>query len=476
MKHSILIIFLFFSTYTFGQQKYDGYKVDNSSKCYSGKIASQWIYMYFELSKDSTFQGYYHYDKYNENIKILGSYRNDSIYIFEFDKNSNKVAVFKGVFFRNSTLGFSGFWYSLLNNKKFSFELHEYHVTGDICSVNEQNHSLILDYNNEMHKIPISRYLDNRFNYIYSNLYNERLNGKFYSIFTFTNIVSFRKGKSQLDETLMYVKFNSDGIIDTVQTFRIKSDNNNIINNVNYGSLGSFKDSINIDIYRLNEEHKINLTISRAQIEKGIQLTEDSIIIFPCFLFDTLKLNKNYVMIIRYKCDNILEKKYYSYEVDTVFEKDNKDISELSNFCNDLRVYKAVLNESKITFGDYHTLQFDDYNFDGYNDIYIYNYEEAGVNNRSQTIWTYNPKIKKYEKNTFLSNLSIWNVDKNQKTIKSGWRTGAQIYNTVTYKLVNGKFVQVETEESYRDDTNNTVTIIKSKLINNKWVKEKKIY
>jgi len=126
-----------------------------------------------------------------------------------------------------------------------------------------------------------------------------------------------------------------------------------------------------------------------------------------------------------------------------------------------------------ITYGDYQNITIDDYNFDGIDDIYIFDYEGAGVNNRAQTIWVNNKKTKKYEKDKFLSGLSIWYVDKKNKIITSGWRTSVCDHETEDYQLINGEFVKIASESQNCNSDKTIITTIKRKLIYNKWVEEK---
>jgi len=492
MRNFLFIIITLYSFDGLGQNSFKAYYNGNLCKSFYGKIAENDITVFFQKSNDTLVNGYYYYNKYGTKIKITGFYyensmsgffKEDSLLLFELNKDSLRTAIFKGYSFKakhdsskgvwSKSLGFTGKWVSLENRKRFDFELHEQNV----LDLNAVNYSLVLKDSIIKYVLPIYKYLDKKFNYSYANTCNTFINNNLYSIFIFTYKPLLNSDLSPEANIFMYIRFDDKGIIDNVETIDLNSPKKRIAYKLNYGSF-YLKDSLSLDIYRFNDKTKVNLTMNKS-LDKGLALSYDTLKEFPIYLNDTLKLqlDKEYNLVFHYLCYYINGNSSYDYTIDSIYERDNKNISKLSNFCEDLKsMCMATFDNSKVTFSTPKIYNFDDYNFDGYNDIYIFNNEEAGANNRAQTIWLYNPKTEKYEKDLFLSKLNIWSVDNKNKTITSGWRTGAQIYSTITYQLNKGKFIKIATEDSYRNDSNNTVIVRKRILIGNKWIEEKQEY
>lgn len=456
------------------------YYNENSSKSFDGQIANQKVYMFFQIINDSVIKGYYRYYKYQQNIPLVGKIYKDSIFIDELDQDSVKTALLK-VKYRNDSL--LGNWYSLKNNKEFKIKLIQWNTTGDTYTPNvKTDNSLSLVYRDNHYKIDLSKNIDNGYNYAFVVLYNNIIDDKFYAIIRFINYPLYPKAKNKYGWTatehyLMFAKFDVKGNLDTIQVFEIISEIKNIENKENFGNIrDAFKDSLNIDIFPLNEDFKYNLTISRSNIEKGMIINKKTVN-KTLFLYDTLRLSleSGYDLIVRYKLREIFEDSYYSYQVDSVYEKNHKSLNKLTLFCNDLKDYTAYYHNGQINFGDYKDVSYDDYNFDGVDDIYIFNHEGAGANNRAQTIWVYNKQTGKYEKDKFLSGLAIWYLDKKNKIITSGWRMSYIENETEDYQLTEGKWIKIATQSSSCNADRTIQTITKRKLVNGKWIEKKEI-
>lgn len=477
MKYLGILIFIFCSIYSNGQPVQCTYQADNPSKTYLGQIANQSVYLFLQIQNDSIVKGYYFYKKYKKDILISGKFLKDSLYLDEFDKDSIKTAHLKLRSYNDSIIGT---WCNISNDKLFKVKLMRFSTTGDVYKPNKKENNFNLYCNNINYKIPISKFLDNNYNYVFDVLLEEVIKNKFYTIIRFVSYPFFPKainkfGWEATDQYLMYTKFEINGKIDTIQVIKINSDIKNISNIENKGSLIKyFKDTLNLDIFYPDEKLKYNMTIGRHNIEKGIILKKEKINI-PKFIYDTLKikLDISYSLVIRYKLFLIIGSTDYSYKVDSVYEKNNKNLYSLSSFCKDLLNYEAYINNKEITFGDYKGITIDDYNFDGINDIYIFDHAGAGANNRAQLIWTFNNKTKKYEFDKFLSGLTIWYVDRKNKIITSGWRTSACDHYTESFQMINGKFVKIATESQSCNSDQTKITTIHRKLVNNKWVEEK---
>ena len=79
--------------------------------------------------------------------------------------------------------------------------------------------------------------------------------------------------------------------------------------------------------------------MNKKDLDKGFFISSDTIRKFPIYLYDTLdlQLDKEYNLIFKYLCYHIYQNSSYDYIIDSIYERDKKDISKLSYFCKDLK-------------------------------------------------------------------------------------------------------------------------------------------
>lgn len=474
MKFLLLYILILYSNLLNSQNIESYIESDTTFKTYTGRIADKRIYMYLQDGNDSKIYGHYHYFQYGESIALEGDRFRDSIFLFEFDKNGNKIAALIG---RIASDSINGKWITLSKDKIFDLRLIKLNTTGDVYEHADKNNSLVIKYDNQRYSFPVLKYLNKEFNYTYIILFNKLVNDNFYTIVRYFNYPNIEKAKKtygypDTEHYLVFSKFRKNGDIDTVQSVKIKSDPDSIKCNVKIGSIiEEIKDSLNIDVFHLNEKYKSNISIGMNCLESGMKILNNSITISP-FIYDTLKLNNlnAYNLIIRYKFRKLYGDADYSYQVDSIYELNNKSLYELTLFCEDLKEYWANLYNGEVHFGDYKDISFDDYNFDGIDDIYIFDNAGAGANNRAQTIWVFNNKIGKYEKDIFLSGLAIWSVDRKNKIIRSGGRSGYCNYSTEDYQLSNDEWIKIAEQSSICHGEIQTITT--KQLVNGTWIEK----
>jgi hypothetical protein len=476
MRFRLIVILIFYSIFANSQNVESYIESDTAFNTYIGKIADKHIYMYLQYVNDSTIYGHYHYFQYGESIVLEGERIRDSILLFEFDKNRNKIATLIGRIVSDSIIGK---WITLSKDKLFDLKLIKLNTTGDVYEHSIKNNSLVFKYGTQRYSFQVSKYLNNAFNYTYIVLFNKIVNDNFYTVVRYFNYPFIEKAKRtygypDTEHYLVFSKFTKNGDIETVQSVKIKSDPDSIKYDVKFGSISSeIVDSLNIDVLHLKEKYKSNISIGINCLECGMKMLNNSINIIP-FLYDTLKLRtgNGYDLIIRYKLKHIYGDEDYSYQVDSIYELNNKDLYELSLFCEDIKEYSAYLHNEEIGFGDYKDISFDDYNFDGIDDIYIFDNAGAGATNKAQTIWIFNKRIGKYEKDVFLSRLGIWSIDKKNKIIRSGRKSGYYNYSTEDYQLSNGEWIKIAEQLSKCNEDNTIQTITSKQLVNGTWIEK----
>ena len=442
--------------------------------CNSDDINLEYFLQYL---KDSNIKGYY---RYNNTIKVpvTGKKIQDSIILFD---NTSKTIPNTKLIIKNDT-AYGNFVNSndKINHQVKLVQSHWY--TGDIESYNYQNIAVVFRNSNQNYRIPISKYFDKHYNYSIDPLLTEFKDGYFYILTRIYNKSlnkneKGRHGWGAYYHYLLFAKFNNKGEIVKDQVFKIDSDIENIRDNETYGSISEvMKDSLNVDVFHLDEDYRDNITIDRKNIEKGMIIKKVKTKIAK-YIYDslTLKLDKEYHLNIKFKQSQFLGEFDQRFIYDSANERDNKDIKPLSNFCKDLARYEIVYENNKISSrfnGD--EIKTGDYNFDGYKDIYIKDSDGSGVHNYFVRVWTYNKKTKKYELDKFLSSLPICELNEKKQCFYTCWNDSG-LGGSSIYKKINGKITLFESEDSRYNKKNGNIIHTKGKLIKNKWVETKTI-
>lgn len=423
MKGYLVLFLLILATYCSAQKFTKYIEADTPFVSYVGYVAGKHVYFFLQFLSDSSIQGHYHYFENGENIALSGNHTSGKISLFEWNKNGIKTA---GIIGRITEDSISGVWRNLKSNKKNDVRVRKLDTTGDVYETNVNHNTIVFCSDDHSYTIPVNQYLNNNYNYTFVILLSELIDHKFYTIIRFFNYPNLQKAKSTYpwsgtEHFLLFTKSDEDGKIDTAQVVRIKSSTDGIYNIINSGSIiHLFKDSMNMDVINVKEKCKTNVIIGRSNISKGMVMTDESIYI-PNYIFDNIEINLDdcYDIVIRYKYEMDIYHRYL-YKTDSIYELNNRNIDKLSNFCKDLTQANDQNDFFLIDLGRETDITIDDYDFDGVNDICLYNPFSSGNSNVVHTIWTFDKYKNKYKKNSFLSGLCNIGIDKKNRIIYSG--------------------------------------------------------
>ena len=95
-------------------------------------------------------------------------------------------------------------------------------------------------------------------------------------------------------------------------------------------------------------------------------------------------------------------------------------------------------------------LSFDDWNFDGYIDVSLWQYEGGTMRNSPHYYWLWDNVAGAFAENTQLAEMSDYStvsVDTEQQQITSFTRYGPEGHGTGYYEYIDGKYVTVKTRE-----------------------------
>ena len=130
-------------------------------------------------------------------------------------------------------------------------------------------------------------------------------------------------------------------------------------------------------------------------------------------------------------------------------------------------------------FDDFFQLETNDYNFDGFMDIAIYNSAYSGASNYLHDIFMYNPEQKSYYHHKQLSALYLVWVEEETKTVKSRMKGGhaGLIYEEKEYKWDSGKLVLIHNEvQDYDPNTEKYIRITRILQADGRWSETSEIF
>jgi len=142
--------------------------------------------------------------------------------------------------------------------------------------------------------------------------------------------------------------------------------------------------------------------------------------------------------------------------------------------------YTAQGAKPRSLYDDSYSLVFEDFNFDGIEDLAIRNGNNGGYGGPSYTVYLYNVKLNRFVENVSLSKLAeggylnLFFVDQKKKRLEAYSKSGCCYHQTDIFKLRNNKPFLVERvmeDAEGTDDTGYIVTTTTKTLVNGKWVK-----
>ena len=134
-------------------------------------------------------------------------------------------------------------------------------------------------------------------------------------------------------------------------------------------------------------------------------------------------------------------------------------------------------------YGEQSPLIFDDFNFDGSEDLAIRNGNNGGYGGPSYDVYVFNITSKKFVLSKKLTelvteNLGMFQVDKKRQRLITYSKSGCCWHLTSEYAVIPGKGLQkvAETEEDATQGDGETVIVTHRTFVNNKWVEKVKKY
>jgi hypothetical protein len=142
----------------------------------------------------------------------------------------------------------------------------------------------------------------------------------------------------------------------------------------------------------------------------------------------------------------------------------------------DTIAYSAKTSEKpRGVYAEEYSFIFDDFNFDGHDDLAVCNGRNGGYGGPSYSIFLFNSMAKRFVENRSLSKLAegvylgLFFVEPKNKRLVAFSKSGCCYHETEKYHVVNDKPFLVE--KLIEDATNGeTIKVTTKKLINGKWV------
>ena len=152
------------------------------------------------------------------------------------------------------------------------------------------------------------------------------------------------------------------------------------------------------------------------------------------------------------------------------------DLKELE-IDSEQTAYNSKINKSeRKLYDDEYSVIFDDFNFDGSEDLAICNGRNGGYGAPSYNVYLYDKKSKRFAENVKLSRLTegaylgLFFIEPKKQQLTAFSKSGCCYHETEVYKVINNRPVLVE--KTVEDATSaKTVVITTRKLVGGKWVK-----
>jgi hypothetical protein len=150
---------------------------------------------------------------------------------------------------------------------------------------------------------------------------------------------------------------------------------------------------------------------------------------------------------------------------------------------SDVELYRdTIAYNSKLTskprqlYGEEYGFVFDDFDFDGHQDLAICNGRNGGYGGPSYNVYLFNPRTEKFASNRKLSELTegaylgLFLLQPKRKQLVVFSKSGCCYHETETYRVVKQRPVLIEKE--IEDAMGEQVVITTRRLVNGKWRKQ----
>lgn len=191
-------------------------------------------------------------------------------------------------------------------------------------------------------------------------------------------------------------------------------------------------------------------------------------------VFDIKKASKKYDVRLEVKCE---EDSCAGDATFKVFRKGEKKYFQTFKTYTEFNVIEARMPYSKRMYDYQSVVFFEDYNFDGIEDLSIRDGNNSGYGGPSYQVYLYSPASKRFVHNQAFTDLNqngylgAMAVDKKKKVLRVFSKSGCCLHSTEEYKVVNGNRLKkvYEMEENAMIADENKVQITTSRLVNGKW-------
>lgn len=169
----------------------------------------------------------------------------------------------------------------------------------------------------------------------------------------------------------------------------------------------------------------------------------------------------------------------------SIYRKSTKFPSQILHLRN-VEVYTDTIahnpkinTKPRMLYEEEYSFVFEDFNFDGNEDLAICNGRNGGYGGPSYNVYLFNKQSNKFIENKRLSRLTeggylgLFFVDSKRKQLVTLSKSGCCYHETEKYKLANNRPFLVEKiiEEASGSDSGYDVVVTTRKLINGKWIK-----
>ena len=131
----------------------------------------------------------------------------------------------------------------------------------------------------------------------------------------------------------------------------------------------------------------------------------------------------------------------------------------------------------KFLFNDHIALGFEDYNFDGVDDIYVYNGQNGSYSTQTYEYYLFDKKAGNYQYSDELTSLTTrigMKVDRKNKRLLIYSRGSCCNHTVQAYRYTDNHYTEFKRMEDFDEDTRYKVVI--EELVGNKWMKTEKNY
>lgn len=166
----------------------------------------------------------------------------------------------------------------------------------------------------------------------------------------------------------------------------------------------------------------------------------------------------------------------------SIFKKGQRKPFQVVKTPTEFMIEEARRTNTKLMYDYQSAVFFEDYNFDGIEDLAIRDGNNGGYGGPSYQIYLFSPKSRKFVHNDPITDLNqgeylgMMEVDKKKKVLRTFSKSGCCWHQTKEYAFINNrpKKVYEWTQDATIPDENN-VQITTKRLIKGKWITSTKL-